>query len=108
MEIQERNGNEHLQELSSRLSLRSGNTGAELPGKQKRISTFTGTSSLNGMRKRKCCGGGVLENVHKKMRDADFVLLCKGESVPCHKVILAGASPVFDAMLGNKKNKEAV
>ena len=81
---------------------------AELPGKQKRISSFTGTSSLNGMRKRKCCGGGVLENVHKKMRDADFVLLCKGESVPCHKVILAGASPVFDAMLGNKKNKEAV
>ena len=28
-------------------------------------------------------------------------------SIPCHKNILAGASSVFEAMIGNKKNKEA-
>ena len=29
-------------------------------------------------------------------------------SIPCHKNILSGASSVFEAMIGNKKNKEAV
>ena len=49
-----------------------------------------------------------MANVYKKMRDADFLLVCSGESVPCHKNILTGASSVFDAMLGNKMNKEAI
>ena len=34
--------------------------------------------------------------------------MCGNEPVPCHKVILAGASPVFEAMLGNKVNKEVI
>ena len=59
------------------------------------------------MRKRKCCAGGVLENIYKKMRDTDFALLCDDESIPCHKNILVGASSVFEATIGNKKNKEA-
>merc|ERR1711971_99360 len=78
----------------------------ELQGTERKISSSIGTS-LNQMRKRRCAGD-VLANVYKKMRDADFVLVCDGESVPCHKNILTGASSVFDAMLGNKMNKEAV
>ena len=36
--------------------------------------------SSTGTLKRKCSAAGdVLENVHKKMRDADFVLLCNNE-----------------------------
>ena len=48
-----------------------------------------------------------MENIYKKMRDTDFALLCDDESIPCHKNILVGASSVFEATIGNKKNKEA-
>ena len=78
----------------------------ELQGTERKVSSSVGTS-LNCMRKRRCAGD-VLANVYKKMRDADFVLICSGESVPCHKNILSGASSVFDAMLGNKMTKEAI
>jgi len=79
----------------------------ELQGTEMRkVSSSIGTS-LNQLRKRRCAGD-ILANVYKKMRDADFILVCNGESVPCHKNILTGASSVFDAMLGNKMNKEAV
>jgi len=81
---------------------------AQLPGKEVKISSSTGLSRVLGTRKQKCCAGGVLENIYKKMKDADFALLCDGDPIPCHKNILAGASSVFDAMIGNKKNKEAV
>ena len=53
-------------------------------------------------------GPSTLENVYNKMQDPDFTLMCSHEEVPCHKVILAGASPVFEAMLGNKMNKEVI
>ena len=78
----------------------------ELQGIERKVSSSVGTS-LNRMRKRRCAGD-VLANVYKKMRDADFVLVCDGESVPCHKNIITGASAVFDAMLGNKMNKEVI
>ena len=78
-----------------------------LQGKQEKISSCIGHSTVSGMRKRKCCAGGVLENIYKKIRDTDFALRCDDESIPCHKNILAGASSVFEAMIGNKKNKEA-
>ena len=77
----------------------------ELKGTE-RVPSTLGTS-LNWVRKRRCAGD-VLANVYKKMRDSDFVLVCDGESVPCHKNILTGSSSVFDAMLRNKTNKEAV
>ena len=67
---------------------------AQLPGKEIKISSNTGTSSLNRTRKRKCCAGGVLENVYKKMEDADFALLCEDEMIPCHKIIPL-APPLF-------------
>ena len=77
----------------------------ELEGKERKTSSI-GTS-MNSKRKRRSAEE-VWTNVYKKMRDADFVLVCNGESVPCHKNILSGASSVFDAMLGNKMNKEAI
>merc|ERR1712013_436420 len=73
---------------------------AKLKGKQEKISSCIGHSTVSGMRKRKCCAGGVLENIYKKMRDTDFALRCDDESIPCHKNILAGASSVFEAMIG--------
>jgi len=79
---------------------------AQLPGKEMKVSSSS--TRLNRTRKRKCCAGGVLENIYKKMRDADFAFVCDNEPIPCHKNILAGASSVFEAMIGNKKNKEAV
>ena len=49
----------------------------------------------------------VWENVHDKMVRADFTLVFEGEEVPCHKHILAAASPVLEAMVENK-HREAV
>ena len=74
----------------------------ELEGKERK------TSSIGTSKRKRRSAEEVWTNVYKKMRDADFVLVCNGESVPCHKNILSGASSVFDAMLGNKMNKEAI
>ena len=37
----------------------------------------------------------VWENVHNKMDSSDFTLVFGGEEVPCHKIVLAAASPVL-------------
>ena len=44
----------------------------------------------------------IWENVHSKMARTDFVLVFEGQEVPCHKHILAAASPVLEAMVENK------
>ena len=44
----------------------------------------------------------VLEKVYNKMAKTDFVLVFEGKEVPCHKIILAAASPVLEAMVENK------
>ena len=44
----------------------------------------------------------VLENVFNRMESADFILVFDGEEVPCHKIVLAAASPVLEAMVKNK------
>ena len=44
----------------------------------------------------------VLERVFDKMEKTDFTLVFDGEEVPCHKHILAAASPVFEAMVENQ------
>ena len=49
----------------------------------------------------------VWENVHNKMDSSDFTLVFNGEEVPCHKIVLAAASPVLEAMVKNK-HREAV
>ena len=74
----------------------------ELPGKIK--ITEVRTASSVGKKKR---GLSVLENIYK-MKNTDFVIMCNGNPVPCHKLILAGASPVFEAMLSNEMNKEVI
>ena len=52
-------------------------------------------------------GRDVWENVYARMEKADFALVFDGEEVPCHKHILAAASPVFEAMVANN-HKEAI
>ena len=49
----------------------------------------------------------VLENVYNKMSRPDFTLVFEGEEIPCHKNVLAAASPVFEAMVENK-HREAI
>ena len=78
---------------------------ARLPGKMKKFEVRAISNSDSDERKR---GPSTLEKVYNKMQDPDFQLICSHEQVPCHKVILAGASPVFEAMLGNKMNKEVI
>ena len=42
-----------------------------------------------------------------KHTKTDFVIVSKnGKEIPCHKFVLAGMSPVFDAMFGMKDSKE--
>ena len=49
----------------------------------------------------------VLENMFNNMAWPDFTLVFEGEEVPCHKEVLAAASSVFEAMVGNN-HKEAI
>ena len=49
----------------------------------------------------------VLERVFDRMEETDFTLVFTGEEVPCHKIVLAAASPVFAAMVKNK-HREAI
>ena len=49
----------------------------------------------------------VLENMYNKMSRPDFTLVFEGEEIPCHKIVLAAASPVFEAMVENK-HREAI
>ena len=42
----------------------------------------------------------VLEKIYgRDMPDSDFVLMCEGEAVPCHKLVLANASEFFEGLL---------
>ena len=47
------------------------------------------------------------EKAYQRMEWTDFVLEFEGEDVPCHKVILAGASPVLGAMVRNDLQEAA-
>ena len=49
----------------------------------------------------------VWENVYTNMERTDFTFVFNGEDVPCHKHILAAASPVLRAMVENQ-HKEAI
>ena len=42
----------------------------------------------------------VLEEMYMNhMKDSDFTLVCGGQKIPCHKIVLASASPYFEAMM---------
>jgi len=57
---------------------------------------------IRGPRKRKSIGQEVTETAYRKMSWTNFTLVFDEEELACHKVILAGASPVFAAMLENE------
>ena len=73
----------------------------EMPGKVARI--VGGQSGADPKKPR----FNVLESVYEKMEDTNFTLIFEGKEVPCHKHILAAASPVLEAMVKNK-HREAV
>ena len=74
----------------------------EIPGE---VTKIVGKLSAAASKKRKL---NVLENVYNKMARTDFTLIFEGEEVPCHKHILAAASPVFKAMVENNTFREAI
>ena len=42
----------------------------------------------------------VLEEMYRNhMKDSDFTLVCEGQKIPCHKLVLASASPYFKGMM---------
>ena len=71
----------------------------EMPGE---LTKIVGKQSASKKRKL-----NVLENAYNKMTGANFILVFEGVQVPCHKHILAAASPVLEAMVENK-HKEAI
>ena len=73
----------------------------EMPGEP---LTIAGGKSSPASKRQKL---NLLEKVFNKMERTDFTLVFNGEEVPCHKVILAAASPVFEAMVDNQ-HKEAI
>ena len=73
----------------------------EMPGKVEKI--VGGQSGPDPKKQR----FNVLESVYEKMEDTNFTLIFEGKEVPCHKHILAAASPVLEAMVKNK-HREAV
>ena len=58
-------------------------------------------------RKRKAISQEVSENAYRKMAWTDYILEFEGEELACHRLILAGASPVLAAMLENN-HREAM
>ena len=73
----------------------------EIPGDLVKV---VGGQSAPGPKRQKL---NVLENVYNKMSRPDFTLVFEGEEIPCHKIVLAAASPVFEAMVENK-HREAI
>ena len=45
----------------------------------------------------------LLETVYNKMAYTDFTLVFEGEEIPCHKHILAAASPLLEDIMENKE-----
>ena len=66
----------------------------EIPGKNMRI---WGSESAN-ISEKYCIG----KKLYEKMQDTNFSLVFTGSEVFCHKQVLAAASPVFEAMVGNE------
>ena len=58
-------------------------------------------------RQQKSLGQEVTEKAYQEMAWTDFTLEFEGGEVACHKVILAGASPVLGAMFRNEHREAA-
>ena len=66
----------------------------EIPGKNMKI---WGSESAD-ISEKYCIG----KKLYEKMQDTNFSLVFTGTEVFCHKQVLAAASPVFEAMVGNE------
>lgn len=49
----------------------------------------------------------TLQPLWKKHRFTDFTISCAGEEVPCHRAVLAEASPVFEAAISHNMSEAA-
>lgn len=49
----------------------------------------------------------TLQPLWKKRRFTDFTISCAGEEVPCHRAVLAVASPVFEAAISHNMSEAA-
>ena len=65
----------------------------DIPGEELKI-----TRSESGEGKKYCVG----KTLYQKMQRSDFTMVFSGAEVPCHKNVLAAASPVFEAMVENQ------
>ena len=45
------------------------------------------------------------KSFYNNMQDTNFKLVFNGTEVPCHKSVLAAASPVFEAMVGSHRHE---
>ena len=66
----------------------------EIPGKDLKIM-----GNEDAVVPKKHC---VCKNLFEEMMDPNFSLVFQGAEVPCHKHVLAAASPVFKAMVLNQ------
>ena len=41
----------------------------------------------------------IVDRLRKKRRLTDFAVVCAGREIPCHRAVIAEASPVFEAAL---------
>ena len=50
----------------------------------------------------------ISQKIFQRMQNPDLVISCGGEEIPCHRIFLRAASPVFDRMLETemKERKE--
>ena len=65
----------------------------DIPGEELKIAR-----SESGEGEKYCVG----KNLYQKMQRSDFTMVFSGAEVPCHKNVLAAASPVFEAMVENQ------
>ena len=64
----------------------------EIPGEHLKISGEVVVAKKFSMNK----------NLYEKMQRSDFTLVFNRAEVPCHKIVLAAASPVFEAMVESR------
>jgi len=68
-------------------------------GKPDNSRVLIRTAKRSTQEQNSCFAQKVATSLFKKRRFTDFVLVCSGHELPCHRAILAESSPVFDAAL---------
>jgi hypothetical protein len=85
----------HMQD-QCRAALQDGNlrvkAKVQLPGKRVVLDMDPGDGKKSG-------NNWVLENLFERRSESDFSLICEGQVVPIHSLVLTGASPYFESLL---------